>query len=541
MLATFLVDATALLEIGRIQSLLPQLDLGLRRAQSAAGVAAAGLLVLALASIVVARAGPRRQSAAGVETWDRWRAVRWSAYLTIALLAAVWMLWNYRVDAVLTWPDTEDYAMVAGLSPFSAAFWAGGNPPGLPLVFKAFGLTYEALRGPSFDLIGRRVTQFDTVVSFLATGLLAYSLATVLRHKWLRPVAVLVIFAFGLSMEIAQWNKMLLSESLSTSLFFALVAGAMLLAREWERSEGPRRPFLLFLLAGVALGCALFAFTRDVNAYFLLALGLALSPFALAAAFRRSTRWWVLAVVTAVALLAGLTSVTARRSRWSYPFINLVYERFLPDPAAVAFFADRGFPFDVIETIQPKSRRELHVAFRSDPRAEPLRLWFAEKARAVHAAFLLSRPVETLSAPVSRLATWLSPDVSWYRIRQHPEPDWMLVAGAMAYPESPWFLAPWFVVTIMCTVIWIRAGRGRTVWAVPLLVLAMLYPLLLVVWHGDSAALERHSLPIGLGLRLSLWLLFFLLLDAVLPVPRHAKMTPSSSGSESDPLKTESR
>jgi uncharacterized membrane protein len=80
-----------------------------------------------------------------------------------------------------------------------------------------FGLNWEAFGGPRYAEITARVTQFQTVVAFLAAGFLAICVAMVIRHKWLRPVAVLAILGFALSMDVAQWNKM--RRSLSSSTF----------------------------------------------------------------------------------------------------------------------------------------------------------------------------------------------------------------------------------------------------------------------------------------------------------------------------------
>ena len=516
LISTLLVDAALLLEIGILQLSDANLHAGFRSAQSIALLAVIGFGTLCVLASVGARRAAGSRVPIGVDAPNHWTIARWSLWLTFVLCTAVWMLWNYRVDGVLTWPDTEDYAQVAGESVLSAGFWAGGNPPGVALVFKAFGLTAEMLSDPRFGAVSRRVTQFQTILSLFAVGSLAFSFASLLRHRWLRAAAVMAVVGFGLSMDVAQWNKMLLSESLSTSLFFGLVAGAILAGRWWEGPRGPRRSHLLVVSAALTAGVILFAFTRDVNAYFLLALGVSLLPPIVASVLRRRRGWWAPACLVGVVLLASVTSVTVRRSQWSYPFINLIYERILPDAAAVDFYVQRDFPIEVIEEIRPQTRRDLHVAYRSDPRAEPLRTWFQARARSVHAEFLLSRPIDTLSAPLPRLEVMMSPDVSWYRNRLHAEPSWMPVASAIVYPRQPLVVLLWFGVILGFTTVLILSGRGRTVWAIPLLVLAMLYPLMLVIWHGDSAALERHSLPLALGLRLSLWLLSFLLLDAAL-------------------------
>jgi hypothetical protein len=449
-------------------------------------------------------------------TWDQiWVTLRWSLYLGIALLAANWALWNYEMDGVLTWPDTEDYAMIASQTWYSPTFWTGGNPPGLPLVFKVFGLNWDTFTGHQYANIANRITIFQSVFSFFAVSILAFSVASVMRRKWLRPLAVFVVFGLGLSIEVAQWNRMLLSESLSTSLLFGIVAGGVLLSNWWFDS-GRTQGFIAMVLAGIiALGIALYTFTRDVNSYFLFALGVLSLPLAVLAAVRRKKRWWAYAVIVGVMLLAAVGSASSRQARWSYPFINLVYDRILPDSNAVDFFVRHDFPIEVIESIQPKSRNDLHVALRAE-QAEPFWSWFEESARLVHIKFLLSRPVYTLIAPLSDLPELLSPEISWYRVRIHSQPAWLSLASAFFYPKSFLVLGIWLIPILGSTAVLIRSSRGQVFWAIPLLLLVSLYPLFLVIWHGDTAAMERHSQPVGLGLRLSLWLLTFFVLDEFL-------------------------
>jgi hypothetical protein len=102
----------------------PGLTVSLRLAQSIF------LVATVVTGVVVATAmlGRRRAGttpATGATAWRK--AVYWSLFPTIVMAGVVWMLWNYRIDGVLTWPDTEDYAQVASWTVLSPAFWAGGN------------------------------------------------------------------------------------------------------------------------------------------------------------------------------------------------------------------------------------------------------------------------------------------------------------------------------------------------------------------------------------------------------------------------------
>jgi hypothetical protein len=129
-------------------------------------------------------------------------------------------------------------------------------------------------------------------------------------------------------------------------------------------------------------------------------------------------------------------------------------------------------------------------------------------------------------------------------VRVHAEPAWLPVAGAIAYPKASGFLLLGFILILGASAASVRAGVARPVWAVPLLVLALLYPLLLVIWHGDSAAIPRHSLPVGVELRLSMLLLALFIVDAVADrwgaavpgsFPATGSTSPSMAVAEGDP------
>jgi hypothetical protein len=437
-------------------------------------------------------------------------------YSAIALGAAYWTLWNVRIDGVLTWPDTEDYAMIASQTWYSKTFWTGGNAPVLPLLFKVFGLNWDTFISPGYEEIARKITFAQTAISFLSISFLAFSFGSVIRVRWLRLVSVLVVFALGASIDVAQWNRMLLSESLSTSLFFVILGGMLLLTLDWLNSQGWPVQFARgSLTLALLLAVALFAFTRDVNSYFLFAAGVPGIIVVLRANRHQSRRKWTHLVILTVMVLAGTMSAFLRQGRWSYPFINIVYDRILSDPVATEFFVQHGFPLNVIERIQPDSRHDLHVGLRSEE-AEPYWTWFDANARAVHTKFLLLHPIYSLTAPIQDLPRLINPNIDWYRVRVHPEPSWLRGASRLLFSHSAYFLVIWLLIVGSNSIILLFRGRGKSFWLIPLVLLFTLYPLYLVIWHGDTAAMDRHALPVALSLRLALWLITLFLIDELI-------------------------
>ena len=50
-------------------------------------------------------------------------------------------------------------------------------------------------------------------------------------------------------------------------------------------------------------------------------------------------------------------------------------------------------------------------------------------------------------------------------------------------------------------------------WLVPSLLWVTIYPLMLVIYHGDAIELERHSYQLALQLRMGAWIGLIFLLD----------------------------
>jgi hypothetical protein len=66
-----------------------------------------------------------------------------------------------------------------------------------------------------------------------------------------------------------------------------------------------------------------------------------------------------------------------------------------------------------------------------------------------------------------------------------------------------------FALMAIIVLAWKRNG----LWATLLVVILIVYPTIVISWHGDSMGLSRHSLLANVELRMAIWLIFLALAD----------------------------
>ena len=432
----------------------------------------------------------------------------------MAFAVFVWVkLSTYNLDADRMLTDTFGYARVAEYGLNEAGFWSGERPFTIPLLYKALGHTSEIRSSP--DLV-HRVTQLQLGVSIAAWAVLAGSVAWMIEAKWIRATAFGLILAFAATLDISQWDRMLLSESISTSLFAVLIAGGLTGYQLWGTTRGPpRSKWIIVYLVGMTGVIVLFSFSRDPNAYLLIAGAILLATTTIIRrVWREPFRWIVLLLSFLMALTFVVQDQTMVLSkRWVGPFLNVFSSRILPVDEFVRFFKERGLPADAITQEMYLGRSVLLRQVKATQEGRRLKAWIEQEGRAVYLQFLLSRPVQTFGKPLLRARSIVNPDSSEYRLPNSPDPVWAKAISGVFFPRS---LKNLILFIIVSTVI-LTLGRRRY-GAEPLLftalgLLVLAYPLAFLVWHGDSIELERHSYQVALQVRLAAWLLFISLLQ----------------------------
>jgi hypothetical protein len=105
-----------------------------------------------------------------------------------------------------------------------------------------------------------------------------------------------------------------------------------------------------------------------------------------------------------------------------------------------------------------------------------------------------------------------SPPLGYY-FRVHPSAVHKLLSFAFL-ADGGWLIAE----LLGCAILLVRSRRRLRLDATtaPLVVLAAtVYPMMIVVWHGDAMEIQRHALVAMMILRLALWGAFFIGVDRV--------------------------
>jgi hypothetical protein len=134
----------------------------------------------------------------------------WAGMAGIVVIFLCMKLTYLQVDGPHAMLDSRNYVLTGQQPLTSSAFWMGIRPFTVPLAAKILGLEAD-------DLFAKQLSRwaiFQTITSAACWGILAASIAGLIRRRWLRLIAFGVVLTFSLCMEISLWDALLLSESL---------------------------------------------------------------------------------------------------------------------------------------------------------------------------------------------------------------------------------------------------------------------------------------------------------------------------------------
>lgn len=448
--------------------------------------------------------------------------------LTYLLLLILFLAlkWSYRsFDQEKYFRDSKSYAASADLPRTSLAFWAGERSFTLPLLYKFLGVGLQNYQTP---LAMTRVSQVQVWLSIFSWVLLALAVARQVRRRWLGAVGFGLVLTFSLAYDISRWDLLLLSESLSFSLFVLMVAGWL-----WLVGLAPPRQRSirgLVTLMGLILVTILYSFTRDSNLYFVL---MGAVVFSAAVFLRRCTlpRIYILTYLASAVLLFFAQNASINTgNRWQVFIYDHLAYRIIPNPAALAYFVRAGLPVsDSLLNIPNMSGSKYQALLLDDPTMEPVRQWTNTHGKATYAGWLLSRPLVTLGQPLLHASSLLdglregtlygrNNSVLNYRSRRNPgQPIGTTILGLsrILFPIFPvWvYAAGYLALTGLTGLALLRGWRQQGSWLVVAVLLVSLYPLMFLVWHGNPMEIERHALQVAIQFRLAAWLALLFCLD----------------------------
>jgi hypothetical protein len=406
------------------------------------------------------------------------------AYAALRLGTAPPVLEKPRILA-----DTTAYTRISEVPLTTIDFWAASRPAAFPLLLKITEQDYNLAAAVQLG------------ISIVAWGLLALMISGFLRPAWLQIAGFGLILLFSLDRHIANWDFVMLTESLSVSSLALFLAASLWLLRGWH----------LLRLVAMALAAVLLAFTRDTNAWIL--LGLAGLILAAVAVHWLEPRALIAAVLLGVVFGLSLASANAGE-RWLFPLGNLVARRILPDAAALHYFESCGMPVSpALMDLSGKYANSEDQAMFSGPDLDSFRHWLQDHGRSCYVRWLISHPVESVQAAFFQAGGLIAFSTVDRFFSNRYTPLLPPTLAAVLYPEqyTLWIWA--FSTLASLAAIWRQEWRQNALWAAFVCMNLLILPHVFLAWQGDAMAPDRHALIVGLQLYLGGWMLVLLLAD----------------------------
>jgi hypothetical protein len=437
--------------------------------------------------------------------------------LLMCAITAIFLLGKLATpafDQAQYFRDTASYASMADVPVTSAYFWAGERPFTLPLFFKLIGVSSQNYQTPGVMAV---VAGWQIGLSIFCWALLGLVLAWSLRSHWIGGLAYGFILIFSLSYEIGKWDVLLLSESISFSLFALLLAAWILLLSLLSRlTRGVAR---FACLASTILVTVLYTFVRDSNIYYVVIGAAMFAGAALLYKRWKPIRGYLLAYLAcALILLAAQNASISLGNRWQIFIYDQMAYRIIPNKQALAYFVRAGLPVNDQLLKIPKMRGAVYQDLMlHSPEMETVRQWTNAHGKATYFGYLLSQPFSTIIEPVQEASTLLNGTGMDYRVPSSPGlsvPRVLRGVTRLFFPRAPvWvYAAIWLVLLGACTVGFIYDQQAAA-WLTAAVLLISMVPLMFLVWHANPMEIPRHADQIAIQFRLAGWMILALCLD----------------------------
>lgn len=459
--------------------------------------------------VVHCSTGPVEGRAVGIATQAS------AARLETAAMALLW-LGFCATKALSIWGKSPVYsgdgriwALIAEAPLFSRDFLLPRRPIVLPLLYKLPGLSDQTLVG------------LQLALSLLAWGWLAHALARLSR-------GACAIFVFAATLAVAlttpvhAWDLVVRAESTSHSLLVLTIAAAIHFLKATAESPG----LAYWCAAGTAFFGLCAAFARDTNGYVLLLLVGAVVAgvwVSLSSASRaRGQRGAALcgaAIIAAALTLASVGSQLQSRAaaRYDFPLMNVIFRRVLPDPIKRDYFVrELGMPMSraLMQRSHEWASSNRRHAFRAAS-LQSFRDWLMRDGYAGYQRYLLVHLGLTMREAYDQFPMVLGYDTgktgrSSRTFLSESVDRWLVHGPISLYPALTCS-----AIALVCAA---GIGFGRRCDKLlgllgGFLLVASLCQLY-VCFHGDAMEVARHSVVVGLLLRVGLVTAFALLLSA---------------------------
>lgn len=454
--------------------------------------------------------------------------------------------------------DSVVYFYMAQVDWSDTALWRGIKPPVVPVLYHLLDVHPDRIWVvPVFQT-------FFSVIAWLALGLV---LASTLRAWLLRIIMLWFCAAMFWFPPVFEWNKYVLSESLSISWTVLFVAAFIAFWRHCAILE-------VICLVIAALG---FALSRDTNALMVAAMipcavwnVFSRSP-AGGLSYRKRFAMGLSACFLGVLLLshwsAGRASVTDKPSyrvypeisafldfcsgtdmvgRWYLPFLNVLGQRILPCPQARDYFVRRGLPLGpAVMARSGTYAADDNLAWYRDPELiTQVKPWIVTRGRSAYLRYLARYWRTTLKevfAARGKLLLPVDPALRTYRWFLRPVHD-KANEECDSFPGMTWMkyfylndsaaLARFLIIAGLAGLAAIKwpdiRGRRECLLLMSVYLVIVSMTIIFAAYYCDVQDRERHSLSYVVLMNAGVVWAYFLIIDSAVTMIRRRLISTNS-------------
>lgn len=431
----------------------------------------------------------------------------------VIILAAVWFRVTFYGDMTysIATNDTSSYYLQANIPLFSREAFTSRRLPSYPVFFNIFepdGGYHEpeAISYPAAPDLGTKHKAFQpeyikivvvqAVLAILSWVTLVLVLCRHLKTKILRPIAAAAILIFAFCPSLSEWDSILMTESLSFSLFTLLAAISLELL--YRISKEKRSPGMITRILFViwALLLPAWSFTRDSNSNTLIIVVIFLLAFLIIPGIRKNIPlgWMIALTVWVIFLSYWYSTTTFAANRWRWGWFDIYNDWVSGYPERIEFFKAWGMP---------------------EPWTDE---WVYESGSKAYLSFLINNPEFMITEFFGRLSNAFSENLQPYFFTNASTLRKIVIAiGDVFHPySSVAFFFPLFSGLLIVIASIRNSIKQNAAWIVFCLwLIAMIYSLFMAAFFGDSAGLIRHTLGAVVYMRFMIWLLPVILAEIV--------------------------
>jgi hypothetical protein len=377
----------------------------------------------------------------------------------------------------------------------------------------------------------------QTVIGALCWIALAVQIGRVLQSRVIRICAQVWILLMALCAPILQWNRLILSESVSISLTVLFLAASLALAR--RRDQMSLGTFLIVALV--------WTFTRQVQSFIVAAL---VVPFVILAWHKPAAR--KLATIGAVGIVVlgvwgTLTTLQnssvsprgiAATNQSEVQLAGIVQFRAVTDPKEIGFLYAHGMPHTSTLKVPPPFTtlgQPVNVTQFANPYAEyeladdsKFKRWADRQGQAVYLRYLITHPWTAASQPLLNSPQLMTMNPDYAAASALPSWASTLLYGNLSSVVSsnspsgaPRSSDPIYLVVLLCigvVLFGLTAVRDKLTYVVWVGVAALLFAALwaVAVWDFAATELPRELVETAVLAHLALIVMIAGALDALI-------------------------